>query len=427
MLRRSLHHITRRQLLGAGIAGTLGWALSPQVQHVLANTGPARRARACVLVWLNGGPSHIDTFDPKPGADTGGPFRAIATAVPGLRLSEHFPRLAKQAGQVAVVRSMTSREADHDRAVQYLHTGSLPSETVEYPELGSVVARTWSSDEDGLPAFVAIDGTPSGAGFLGQDFAAYSVSSDPKEAGIPNVALPEGVDEARLRRRLRAMEELNRGFGRRADPAAVAAHAGSIARGLRFRSSPGLKAFNLSAEKPATRAAYGIKDKSEGTSIGRACLLARRLVESGVRFVEVSLDGWDTHTDNFNTVKQLSQQLDPALAALLAELQGRGRLAETLVICMGEFGRTPQINSDNGRDHHSEAFSLLLAGGGIRGGAVVGATDAQGVHVKDRPLAVPDLYATLLHALGIDGRRVYRVGGRPVRLVDKGKVATELF
>jgi uncharacterized protein (DUF1501 family) len=431
---------SRREVLGAGVAGALGLALSPMLQRLLAEGAPARRAKSCILLWLNGGPSHIDTFDPKPGAKTGGPFKAIDTKVSGLRLSEHLPKLAAQAGHLAVVRSLTSRQADHDLAYYYLHTGNVRNETVDYPALGSVVAREWTAEDGDLPAYVALSGGSAGAGFFGVEYSPYVIAN--LDAPIGDLALPEGTDEKRRERQLKALKAFNGRFAGKVDAGSAAAHERFTAKALRLRQSPALKAFDLGDEKATTLAAYGLPAKpaegapapaerapaEEPSAFGRSCLLARRLVEQGVRFVEITLDGWDTHTDNFTAVEALSKQLDTGFAALVGDLKERGLLKDTLVLCMGEFGRTPQINAQNGRDHWSEAFSVVLAGGGIRGGQVVGATDAQGEQVKERPVTVPDLYATLLAAFGLDGTRQYRTPeGRPIRLADKGKVVKELF
>jgi uncharacterized protein (DUF1501 family) len=417
--------IGRRDFLGGGLAGTLGLALSPLFQRQVAAAGASEpRAKRCVLLWLNGGPSHIDTFDPKPGAATGGPFKAIDTAVPGLKLSEHLPLLASRASHLAVIRSLTSAEADHERAYQFLHTGNMPQETVAYPALGAVVARRWSSDESTLPTYVAINGDGPGAGFFGVEYAPY-VIGDP---GSPfaNVTPPEGVTDRRIGRRLTALDAFNAQSARRRDPEAIADHARVGAKARRLMRSPALKAFDLAKESPATRVRFAAEGDDAG--FGRGCLLALRLLEQGVRFVEVSLDGWDTHADNFTATKALMARLDPAFAALVAALSERGMLDDTLVICMGEFGRTPTINDAAGRDHWSGAFSAVLAGGGIRGGQVLGSSDETGAKVKDRPVTVPDLFATLLAAFGVDGSRSYQTPeGRPIKLADKGRIVGELF
>jgi hypothetical protein len=300
---------------------------------------------------------------------------------------------------------------------------------VDYPSLGSVVAREWSAEDGDLPAFVALNGTVPGPGFFGIQFAPHVVGN--LDAPLENIALPEGVSEDRVARRLNALAAFNVGASRRLDPQRLAGQQALTERALKFRKSPALKAFDVAEEKPETLAAYGAS-QPEGLPVpgtfGKACLMARRLIENGVRFVEVTLDGWDTHANNFAAVEALLGQLDPAMAALTADLSDRGLLDQTLVLCMGEFGRTPQINPQMGRDHWSEAFSVVLAGGGMRGGQTIGASDAKGEKVADRPVTVPDLYATLLAAFGIDGNKPLRTpSGRPIKLSEKGSVIGELI
>jgi hypothetical protein len=416
---------SRRRFLGTTLAGTLGLALSPAWQRLLSKEAPKRRAKSCILVWLNGGPSHLDTFDPKPGTETGGPFKAIDTAVSGMQFSEHLPRLAEQARHLAVLRSISSPEGDHEGAYTLLHTGNQRQETVEFPSLGSVLAREWTAEDGDLPAFFSLNGSAAGAGFFGVEFAPYVVGS--LDTPVENLKMPEGVDEKRRDRRLQALRAFNGGFAKRVDAASAVEHERFIAKALKLQNSPALKAFDLTQEKPETLARYGIpaapKEGEETPVFGKACLMARRLIENGVRFVEVTLDGWDTHSDNFNQVRTLCQQLDPVFAALVGDLNSRGLLDETLVVCMGEFGRTPKINDQTGRDHHSEAFSAVLAGGGTQGGQVIGSTDPTGTQVKDQIIKVPDLYATLLSAVGVDPLKSYRTPeGRPIKLADKGKI-----
>jgi uncharacterized protein (DUF1501 family) len=426
------YRLSRRHFLGHSLLGTLGLVLSPAFQRLLAKEEGARRAKRCILVWLDGGPSHIDTFDPKPGADTNGPFKPISTSVPGLQLCEHLPNLAAQAKHLTVLRSLTSNEADHDRAYQFLHTGNPRDETIDYPALGSVLAREWSAEDGDLPSFVSVAGSgpgslinpQQGAGFFGAQCAPYVIAN--LDAPVENIKPPEGVAANRHDRRLGALATLNRGFTARTDPDPVADQERLTAKALRFQKSAALKAFDLSSEKPEVLKAYGAV--GDNPLFGKACILARRLVESGVRFVEVTLGGWDTHADNFNQVAAQLKLLDPALAALTADLADRGLLKDTLVLCMGEFGRTPKINANQGRDHWSEAFSAVLAGGGVKGGQVLGASDAKGEKVKDRPVTPRDLFATLLSAFGVDGKKTYRTpGGRPIRLADKGQIVSELF
>jgi hypothetical protein len=414
----------RRGFLARGLAGTLGLAFSPLIQaQIAAARATSPRAKRCVLLWLNGGPSHIDTFDPKPGTPTGGTFKAIETKVPGLKFCEHLPKLAALANRVAVIRSLTSAEADHERAFQLLHTGNAPQETVSYPALGAVVARRWSGEESTLPTYVAINGAGAGPGFFGLDYAPYVIGD--ASSPFANVTAPEGVTERRAGRRLKALDAFN-AESTPGGPGLIADHTRVVARARRLMRSPALKALDLAKESPQTRAKFAAE--GDDGVFGRGCLLALRLLEQGVRFVEVSLDGWDTHSDNFNGTAALLAKLDPAFSALVAGLFERGLLDETLVMCMGEFGRTPIINGTGGRDHWSEAFSAVLAGGGIRGGQVFGSTDDKGASVKDRPVTVPDLYATLLSTFGVDGAKPYQTPeGRPIKLAEKGRVVADLF
>ena len=430
MRTRLLAGTTRREVLSSGLLGTLGLVFSPMMQRRIAaapaGEGGGFKAKRCVVVWLNGGPSHLDTFDPKPGAATGGTFKAIETSAPGIRLSEHLPKLAAQAKHLAFVRSLTSNEADHDRANHLLHTGNLPQETVSFPAMGSLVARRWSSEEAPLPSYVAINGEGPGAGpgFLGLEYAPY-VIGDPS-APFENVSPPEGLTERRMARRMLALEAMNRESARRVAPEAIADQVRVSGRARRLMASPALKSLDLSKEPAEILERYGAQGDDGG--FGKGCLLARRLLEQGVRFVEVVLDGWDTHEDNFNAIAALSGKLDRGLAALVGDLAERGLLEETLVVCMGEFGRTPIINEKSGRDHWSEAFSAILAGGGIKGGQAFGATDPSGASVEENPVTVPDLFATLLSAFGIDGSKTLNTPeGRPIKLTEKGRVIRSLF
>ena len=288
-----------------------------------------------------------------------------------------------------------------------------------------MVARRWSGEESTLPTYVAISGNSAGAGFFGLDYAPY-VIGDPSSP-FANVALPEGVTERRSSRRLKALDAFNAASAGRSDHQILADHATVASRARRLAQSPSLQALGLSKESPATRARF-TADGDQG-EFGRGCLLALQLLEQGVRFVEVALDGWDTHSDNFNATSALLAKLDPAFAALVAGLSERGMLDDTLVLCIGEFGRTPAINGAGGRDHWSEAFSAVLAGGGIRGGQVVGSSDEKGAKVKERPVTVPDLYARLLAACGVVGARSFTTpDGRPIKpRWRRGRIVGELF
>jgi hypothetical protein len=413
------HLLSRRHLLAGGVvAGSalcLARALAqeatpgdPAKGSARAETKPASSAQALIVVWLNGGPSHVDTFDPKQGRDAG-PFRSIATRAPDVRFSEHLPALADQADKLVVVRSMTSREGNHDRARALGHTGYAPNPTVAHPSLGAWISSTTPGRD--MPSFVSIAGPSAGAGFLGVEHAPFVVP----RAGEPPENLRPRVAESRLARRREALAFLERQFGEGLDQPGPAARRGVYARAERLMHSPEIGAFGIDDEPEALRAAYG------DSEIGRGCLVARRLVEAGVKVVEVTLDGWDTHYDNFERTKKLCTALDPALATLLRDLAERDRLRSTLVMCLGEFGRTPAINAREGRDHYPRAWSALLAGGGLKMGMAYGATDARGAEVVDKPVPIANLFATVAAELGLDPAAKHDTpGGRPIALTDGG-------
>jgi hypothetical protein len=380
---------------------------------------PAGRAKACVVLWLNGGPSHVDTFDPKPGRPGGGPFRSIATRAPAISLCEHLPRLAESADQLCVVRGMTSKEGNHQRAQYFVHTGYAPNPTVVHPSIGGWISARLGRPEDELPAFVSIGGPSQGAGFLGIQNGPFVLA----KAGPPaDLAPSPGVDDARFDRRLSLLDGLESSFASRTGDAKIDGRRQVVAKAVHLMRSAKTRAFDLGDESAATVASYG------DTDFGRGCLLARRLVESGVRCVEVVLDGWDTHQNNFDRTQALMATLDPAFSALLHDLRERRLLSSTLVACLGEFGRTPRINAADGRDHHPQAWSAVLAGGGVRGGVVHGATDADGEQVVSAPTLVPDLLATITSQLGIapDLSLVTPIG-RPLSVTDGGRVLREIL
>lgn len=405
-------------LVGAsGLAGlALAHALGPR--RALAAAAPKARARACILLWLNGGPSHVDTFDPKPNAP-GARFKAIATRADGLVLSEHLPQLADVAQHLCLLRGLTSKEGNHDRAQHFVHTGYVPNPTVAYPSLGGWVAHELGDPAAELPVFVSIDGPSISAGFLGVQYDPFIVQN--VKQPLANTGYPPGVNMVRFLARKRALDALEDDFARRTGDPKVAGRRAVYARAIRMMYAPRLKAFDLGDEPEAAARAYGDSD------FGRGCLMARRLVENGVRFVEVVLDGWDTHKDNFGRTEKLMGALDPAFATLLRDLDARRLLDSTLVMCMGEFGRTPKVNANDGRDHHPAAWSAVLAGGGVRGGLVHGATDDTGDKVVQAPTRVADLMATATTLLGIDpAKQLVTPLGRPVTITDGGRVLRDI-
>ncbi|GIW88646.1 MAG: hypothetical protein KatS3mg108_2970 [Isosphaeraceae bacterium] len=432
--------MSRRGWLRAGLLGPMGLSLAEILRlrglAAPASVGPARRAEACILVWLGGGPSHIDTFDPKPDApaEIRGEFAAIQTRVPGVFLSELLPGLAARLDRFALVRSLTSPEADHDRASHHMLTGYRPSPSLVYPSLGSAVSKLGEPvDAVGLPSYVAIPQTPpfGGGGYLTRAYDPFAVESDPGRPGfrVRHLTPPDRVGLARLERR-RAMV---------ADLDAFAAEMTSTNLTL-ARDRFSQRAFELLTSEAAARAfaleeeSDAIRDRYGRTSLGQSCLLARRLVERGVLFVTVN-DlgggplGWDTHAGNFAALRErLAPPLDQAITALLDDLESRGMLETTLVLVLGEFGRTPKVNPNAGRDHHPHAHAALLAGGRIRVGQVVGATDERADRVLDRPVTPGALAATVFTALGIDPQtQLLTAENQPIRLVGSEGPITELL
>jgi hypothetical protein len=387
--------------------------------------------RACILLWMSGGPSQTDTFDPKPGHVNGGPTKTISTSVPGLHIAEHLPGIAKHAKDIAVIRSMTSSEGDHGRATELLMTGYRPrGGTIEYPVLGSLVAKEFGRPSTPLPNYVSVSpfrAARLGAGFLGPRYAPLTVSgrSDDPSAranlSIENLRPPEGVGKESMERRFRLLGGLRSEFqAKESDAGAVAAHSANYEKAIEMVRTEARAVFKIDQEAPALREAYG------RNQFGQGCLLARRLVERGVPFVEVDLAqsptnpvGWDTHADDFAMVRDLCGVLDPAWSTLMTDLKDRGLLERTLVLWMGEFGRTPVINGNGGRDHYPAAWSTALAGGGVQGGQAYGDTGPDGVKVVQDPVTVPEFYASIWAALGVDPEKENISNeGRPIGIVD---------
>ncbi|MBI2807400.1 MAG: DUF1501 domain-containing protein [Planctomycetes bacterium] len=416
--------VSRRTFLRSLAAGAAGLGL---METLTAHAQELRRREmACILLFMGGGPSQFETFDPKPGHANGGATTAIDTAVNGIRIASPWTNVAREMNHIALVRSMSNREGEHQRATYLMHTGYLPVGGVRFPTLGSIVASEIAPRNFDLPSFVGIGGRgifgggSIGSGFLGTRYAPFAIQNPDQMPA--NVSLPTGTTQARFGRRLGLMQDLERDFAESGGQARVTDHRAYVNGAANLVRSPRLQAFDLSRETAATRDRYG------RNAFGQGCLLARRLVETGVTFVEVGLNGWDTHQNNFDRSRQLSTQADAGFANLVRDLRERGRLDRTLIIWTGEFGRTPRINGNNGRDHYPRAFSIALAGGGIRGGRVIGSTSAGGNDITNRPVGVADLFCTVCHSLGIDPRKENQTPiGRPIRIVDGGNHVRELF
>jgi hypothetical protein len=426
--------ITRRDLLQAGAVGVLGWTLGDllRLQHACADTGERGPSdRSAIFLWLSGGPSHIDTFDPKPDApaEIRGTFGTIPTNVSGVMIADPLPLTAKQMDKVALIRSVTHNLAAHSPGSLFMQTANRPTASLRYPTYGSVLTREKSAPR-GVPPFVTLPTTNADvadAGYLGVGYNTYTVGADPnaKNFSVRSLTLPAGLTLDRLESRRKLADDLDTLF-RTVD------HRPDIIQGMdRFyqqaydiiRAPKTREAFDLSQEPDAVRDLYG------RTTFGQSCLLARRLVEAGVRIVQVNFTGWDTHAKNFDALKdRLLPAFDRGYAALLQDLAQRGSLAHTVVLCTGEFGRTPKINKDAGRDHWSKAMSVLFAGAGVRPGQVIGATNPNGEMPVDSPVTPEDVGATFYHLMGVDAQKEYlSPSGRPVAIVRDGKLIPELM
>ncbi len=418
------------------LAGLSAMAL-PGMQFVqrLRAAAPALRKanKSIIILWMGGGPSHMDTFDLKPAASTGGDFKPIKTSVPGIEISEHLPTLAKQMKHLSIIRSLVTNEGSHDRGRILMHTGRPPSVVVNYPSLGAVASQQLTSKELALPGFISIGAPSVGPGFLGMNFAPFTVQNP----GQPptNIQTPGDVDDLRIRRRQQLFYTVEDNFstalaphldkeGRKKHADAAIAHTDIYGKAFNLvADKSGKRVFDLSGEGGALRE-YGTTG-----NFGRGCLLARKLVEAGVTCVEVDLGGWDNHANIFPTLsRNLLPQVDKGMSALVKDLVSRGLWKNTVVVWMGEFGRTPRINQNAGRDHWPR-LSVVLGGGALKSGLVYGATSKDGMDVTDKPCTVGDLFATLYKAIGIDPEmRVRDTVGRPHRISgEDGKPIEALF
>jgi hypothetical protein len=436
--------ISRRRMLRAMACGACGLSVSgwlPTLAQVIA--ADPRRRRHCILLWMAGGPSQTDTFDMKPNHINGGEFKEIATNVPGVRFSEHLPRLSQHADKLAIIRSLTTKEGDHERGSYLMRTGQRPMGVINYPSVAAALAKEMAQSGDSLPPYVSISPGRGpgqggfGPGFLGPRYAPLVVTANrgsvtenveaiaTSDQGFADLKVdaikpPAGIGAAETERRLELWQMLEDRFLSQHPGASPQAHQTVYNNALRMMESDASAAFELSQEPVKVRESYG-----KGV-FGQGCLMARRLIERGVPFVEVSLSaslagiyGWDTHSNNFEAVKGLSAELDAGWASLLADLDDRGLLESTTIVWMGEFGRTPQINGQAGRDHFPRAWSCVLSGGGIAGGQAYGRTTVDGLNIEDNPVEVTDVLATLCTALGVPPTTENTSNtGRPIKIVD---------
>jgi len=414
------HGMTRRHFLshltGASALALPAWNLS---QTMIANAQTLKRNhKSCILLWMGGAPPTIDIWDMKPGAPTGGPNKPISTTGEG-QITELLPQMAQQMHRMSIVRSMSTREADHTRGRYYMHTGFVPNPNVEHPSYGSVIARELENKLTNLeiPPFVSIGGGSAGPGFLGMAYAPFQVDSNGR---VRNAKA--SVEQTRMMDRMQLLGLLEKRFIRENRGPAAAEHAKVLENTLQLLTSSQMKAFQVQSEPEKMREMYG------NTGFGRGCLMARRLVETGVPFVEVNLGGWDLHQECFSRLEQKLPEVDQAMSALVEDLATRGLLDDTVILWMGEFGRTPRINGNAGRDHWARSWSVVAGGGGIEGGKVIGATNADGTRVTTEPYSAEDLMSSVCHAMDISLKKNYSAGnGRPMKIAGGGKVITELF
>ncbi len=397
----------------AGTAAMMGQSIRVQAEEMRKNQ------KSAILLWMGGGPSTIDIWDLKPGAATSGPFRPISTSG-DMQICEHMPETAKQMHNLSIVRSMSTREADHNRGRYYMHTGFVPNPNIEHPGYGSVIAHELFEQRQDLaiPPFVSIGGASTGPGFLGMAWAPFSVTSNGR---IRNLQM--NLEERRLLQRMAALDVIESGFINRTRGSAASEHQKVLKKTLDLMTSEQMEAFKVDKEPEEIKEMYGTNN------FGQGCLLARRLVEAQVPFIEVDLGGWDNHAGIFPTLADTKlPQLDKAMAALTADLEQRGLLENTAIIWMGEFGRTPRINAGAGRDHWARSWSCVVGGAGLKGGLAVGETSSDGLAVETEPYSSEDLMATVCRGLGISLETTYTSkNGRPMKIAAGGKVIRELI
>ncbi len=419
--------LTRRSFMSNAARTLLGVHLLPMFGPTIAGAAPAAKGSAKYVIYLfmSGGMSHLDTFDPKPKKkDVMGKTETIATKADGVMVGHYLKHTAAVMDKVCVINSMNSTQGAHEQGSYIMHTSYSLRGTIKHPSLGSWVLRLGGRLHPDLPGFVAIDSSQdlTGGGFLGAKFAAAPIGSP--DEGLKDSKRVDPVSQEDFDRRLTLADKLNRRFHERYPNADVKAYEDLYREAVSLMNSKDLKAFDLREESEATRNLYGSGRFAQG------CMLARRLVQHDVRFVEVQLGGWDTHYDNFTGVEGRCQEFDQAYAALLTDLEKCGKLKDTLVVVATEFGRTPEIKAEHnsGRDHHPSAFTCLLAGGGVKGGMKHGLTDSSGGKVKEGLVTVQDFNATIAHALGLNYKEVIlSPSQRPFQIADKGTPVTSLF
>ncbi len=427
---RRADELTRRRFMSRTAQGLLGVGLLPAsswAQDLASGSGNDLRrkptARNVIYLYMSGGMTHLDTLDPKPGHENGGPVKAIPTSADGVMISEYLPLLAGHMHKAAIVRSLTSTQGAHQQGNYLMHSSYNPRGTITHPGLGAWLCKLDGHTNRALPGFIRLGGNSrgGGGGFMESQYQPLVLGGAGQ--GLANSVRPEAISEQDYNDRLMLADAFDESFhGKFGGQKAVHAQKAIYDDAVKLMKSEDLKAFDLTQESEAVREEYG------ENGFGQGCLLARRLLENDVRFVEVNLGGWDTHSNNFPAVAGRAATLDQAISALFADLTRRGMLDETLVVLATEFGRTPRINGNNGRDHFPKVFSCMLAGGGIKGGTAYGLTSEGGDDILEGKVTVPDFNATIAAALGLPlDRVVHSPSGRPFTIAHKGRPITELL
>jgi len=410
-------HLSRRALLKGSIATAGGGALmnwGSLFNSALAADAVQKQQKRCILLWMNGGVSQFETFDMKPGRPTGGQFRPVSTNLPGTQVCELLPKISQNMDKLAVIRSMRTSQVDHPGGIHLMHTGYASTANIRFPEIGAVVSKYLGQERSDLPNFIKVfPHGNSGAGFLGPKYLPFSLSP---EGRLPTFATSSMKSHVEARRNgLRSFVEDVYAREHKAEIARAHREAYQSARRLQNVH----KVFNIDDEWDSNRELYG------DSAFGRRCLLARRLIEEGVPFVEVGQSSYDSHADNFVWHRSLLPPMEHAWVGLMTDLEQRGLLDNTLIVWMGEIGRTPRINNRSGRDHYVRSWSTALAGCGVKGGLVYGASDEDGVDVKDNPVTEGDFFATIYQALGIDPETEHYTGVRPIPIAPFGSEVVE--
>ncbi len=414
--------MNRRHFLSHLTASTVvGSCAIDFTNSIMANAADMKKKnKSVILLWMGGGPSTIDLWDLKPGGATGGPFKPISTSADGIQICEHLPLMAQQMHHMNIVRSMSTREADHMRGRYYMHTGYVPNPNIEHPSYGSVISHELISTipQLDIPPFVSIGGTSVGPGFLGATYAPFVVNSNGTVRD-----LDMGIEANRLNQRLQMLKTIEDKFVKENRGDYASDHSKLLTKTVKLMTSSQMEVFKVSKEPKQVQERYG------NTGFGRGCLMARRLVEIGVPFIEVDLGGWDNHNDIFPTLQnQKLPELDKAMSALISDLNDRGLLDSTAIIWMGEFGRTPNINGNAGRDHWARSWSVVVGGAGFKRGIAVGETSTDGKEVISESYTSQDLMASVLKSLGISLETTFTSkNGRPMKIANSGKIITELF